>query len=341
MEQSLTSNPATPLSSNLAERLPANSLLSYKTKSQDGDEGQKIIIFGAPGTGKTVYAGGAADKFEVLWFDLENGKDSLLTNLSDEQLANITYVPISDTTDAPVAAVTLSKLFEHRRGRICYKHSEFNCPLCGKNSIELNLDDWTPDKGRVVVIDSATQFSWSAFFRAMFQLKKDLSDGDSTSFDIWRIQGAYITKLFSAIQASNNHVITIAHEHDVQYPDKSVRIVPSVGTKTQKMEFAKFFGHKLRASIKMGKYVMSSKIKAGANFEVGSRWNIDAEKAGVTICDFLTMGGKPMQQRKPEPVEQVQAEPSEQEQVDTSTGEVTVAAPAAKPKFQLNMGKNT
>lgn len=287
MVNSLNSSSSTPQPAGSAPKLGSN-LLLYKQSTSAGEDAQKIIIYGAPGTGKTLYAGGASSKFEVLWFDLENGKDSLLANLSEEQLSRITYIPLADSSDNPVAAPVIAALFQYGKGSICHEHSQFNCARCKPDArFNIDLSEWTADKNRVIVIDSATQLSWSAYFRALSQLNKSIEDGDQTSFDVWRIQGAYLAKIFSAIQASPHHVITISHEHEVEYPDKSKKLVPSVGTKTQKVEFSKYFGHKIRTAIKMGLFTRQTIQKAGASYEIGSRWNIDASQDGVTICDFL------------------------------------------------------
>ena len=62
----------------------------------------RVLIFGAPKSGKTQLAATLAAKFKLLWFDLENGYGTLL-KLPKEQQENIELISIPDSKTFPIA----------------------------------------------------------------------------------------------------------------------------------------------------------------------------------------------------------------------------------------------
>lgn len=82
--------------------MPAlNTLHASKTK--------RILVYGPPKSGKTKLVGELAEKMKLIWFDLENGKDTLF-QLPQEWQANIDMFSIPDARAFPMAIETCLKV---------------------------------------------------------------------------------------------------------------------------------------------------------------------------------------------------------------------------------------
>lgn len=263
-------------------------LSTYKAE----EEAQRLLIFGAPKTGKTLQLGKLARKFKLLWLDLENGKDTLF-QLPKEYLDNIEYISIKDTSINPIAVSTVSKMVESTTpGYICEDHSEWCCAKCAakKSSFfQIDMKQLTARNGWIIVVDSGTQFALSSMLHTCDKNNISLESGEKASFTIWGMQGVYIDKLFSMFQNGPWHLAVTSHEIEVTMPDKSKKIAPSIGTRNVAANFAKYFQHTLRATRVGGTYKVFSMAKDAANCEVGNRWNLDITKPGVDICDFFEL----------------------------------------------------
>jgi hypothetical protein len=267
------------------------SLLKYKATSSKAEH---VLIYGAPKVGKTRKMGELAKKFNLLWIDLENGVSTLMDSCTDEQLDKIEYIRIPDSTINPIACETLLKMFESTTpGYICTDHGVWCCDLCAKQKdtfFKINLKELTPANNWVIVIDSGTQFALSSFHKVCNKNNISLESGEKTSFTIWGMQGVYIDKLFSMMQISNNHVIVSGHEIEVDMPDKSKKIAPSIGTRKVAANFGKYFDHVIRATKDAGGYKLSCDPIKSFSCEVGSRWSLNAQTAD--IADFFIKPAK-------------------------------------------------
>lgn len=264
-------------------------LLRYK----DIEKAQRVLLYGAPKAGKTTMAGELASKYRLLWLDLEDGVDTLFGSLNDTQLENVEYIRIPDSPSNPVAVDTLLKMFDSKiAGYICEDHGNWNCIQCAKKKDEffqIDLNKLTPEEGWIIVIDSGTQYGQSAYHNVCNNSNISLTDGDKASFMIWGVQGAAIEKLFGLIQAGNNHVLLTAHEMEVEYPDKSKKLVASMGTKKVASSFGKYFNHIIRCSRQSMAHKQVSTTTAQVNVESGSRWGLDITEDGITILDFFKL----------------------------------------------------
>lgn len=260
-------------------------LLKYKGQPS----AQRVMVFGPPKSGKTSLLALLAAQYKILLLDLERGKETLMAACSDSELDNIEYINIPDSPTNPIADSTLLDMWESRKGWICEQHGVWKCPLCTKLASEffqINLDELTPENGWIICIDSGTQFGQSAFHYICNKNKVSLEDGDKASFLIWGVQGAHIEKLFGMIQAGKNHVLLIAHEIEVEMPDKSKKLVASMGTKRVASNFGKYFDHVIRLSKQAGKHKQMS-LTSAINAETGSRWGLDINDPRVSILDFF------------------------------------------------------
>lgn len=273
-------------------------LLRYK----DQPEAQSVLLYGAPFTGKTHMLGELAKEFNVLWIDLDNGKSTLLASLPDDALERIEYIHLKDTPQNPCAVLTLLSMFESTApGWICEKHSAWNCLACRAekaNAFQIDLTKLTPANNWVIVVDSGTQFAQSGLMYVCQKKNISFEDGDKASFTIWNMQGMYINKLFSMIQQGNNHVAVTAHEFEVQMPDKTKKIVASIGTRAVATNFGKYFDNMIRLAKIGTKHEAYSLTTDAPQCETGSRFEVDIRKPDTTICDFfklpanVTAGGK-------------------------------------------------
>lgn len=270
------------------------SLLKYKGVPQ----AQRMLIYGAPKTGKTVLAGSLAKYYNVLWLDLERGYSSLLgtdlipearLQLADADLERIEYIGIPDTPASPVACATLLKMVESKKGWICNTHGTWCCPLCAKQKDEffqIDLNQMTPDKW-VIVIDSGTQFGQSALSQICNRSGIKVEEGGHTTFEVWGAQGAYIAKLFGMFQNMNVNIVVLAHEIEVEMPDKTKRLAASMGTRNVASNFGKYFDHVIRLARAAGKHKVYSLTTSVGNFECGNRWSLDLSKPDVELKDFF------------------------------------------------------
>jgi len=267
-------------------------LLKYKQENLPLTT-RRLLIYGAPKTGKTALIGQLASKYKLLWLDTESGVDTLMATCSDAELGNVEYIGIKDLPSSPKADETLLRMFESKTtGYICKEHSTWNCPLCLKdkaNFFPINMNELTPANGWIIVIDSGTQFGLSAFNHICNQNNITLADGDKASFAIWGVQGAHIDKLGTLIENGKWDVALTAHEVEVEMVDKSKRIVASMGTRKVASSFGKYFTDVIRVYKTAAGHKAASLTTDLPNCETGSRWGIDLAAPNTTIHDFFEM----------------------------------------------------
>ena len=242
---------------------------------------RKILVYGAPKTGKTDLVGQLAASKKLWWFDLEDGVKTLLHSprMTPAMLANIELFRIPDTQIFPIAARTLLKVIKGLPVAICHTHGAVACPLCanGKGaSSTISLRDFTTND--VLVIDSVSQLAASA----MNDIQKDVISKDQfdkkPDWDDYANQGRIMDRIFSILQQAPFHVVAISHEQLVEMEDGKKKIVPIGGTSQFSKTFAKYFDDVVYTEVLNKKHKVGSSTDYSSNIIAGSRSNKVLEK---------------------------------------------------------------
>lgn len=247
--------------------------------------GQTILVYGPPKSGKTLLVGQLASKYKLKWFDLENGFLTLLNNLTSEQKENIDLFRLPDTRGYFIGLETLNKVFQNKPVNICDEHGKVACPVCSKNGGQSTpIDLSSLDSNTVVVIDSLTQLTSSAYSWAT----QDLKEGEKAEFKHWAAQGEALAAILSKIQQAKCHVICITHEQGLDMNDGTEKIVPMCGTKNFARNVGRYFSHVVYTEIKNRAYKRASSAAYNVKIVSGSRANIALEEdPNLTLADII------------------------------------------------------
>lgn len=236
---------------------------------------RKVLVYGAPKTGKTDFVGQLAAKKKLWWLDLEDGVKTLIHSprMTPAMLGNIELIKIPDTQIMPIAARTILKLIKGNPGWICESHGAWLCPMCGKTAdsarTAINLSEFTNND--VLVIDSVSQLAASA----MNDIQKAAIAADKfdekPNWDDYFNQGRIMDRIFSIMQQAPFHVIAISHEQLVEMEDGKKKIVPIGGTSQFSKTFAKFFDDVVYAEKVNGKHKFATGSTYSNSIVLGSR----------------------------------------------------------------------
>lgn len=255
-----------------------SNLHAYKARTN-------VCVFGAPKSGKSQLTAGLSEKFNLIWFDLENGWEILLKQ-PPENSSRITLIKLEDTKDNPVAIETVNRALIGSKGSICHAHGKWNCLLCKDPSTvdEIHLNALGPDT--IVVIDTGSQLATSA----MFHVTKGKPELYKLQQDDWGSIGKLLESGVSFIQQSKYHCVLIAHELETKMEDDKVRIVPSIGTTNFSARFGGKFSHIVHTEVKNGKHVAQSGSTCNQRFLTGSRTDVRMEDMGehASLLPFFT-----------------------------------------------------
>ena len=244
----------------------------------------RVLIFGAPKSGKTQLAATLAAKYKVIWFDLENGYGTLL-KLPKEQQANIELISIPDSKTFPIAIETMLKVITGAPVSICEEHGKVNCPICKKDdkpAAEVSLKE--VDNNTVVVIDSLTQLTNSA----IAFITKAQPDDYKMDFSDWGNLRAVVEKFLSQVQQARYNVVCISHEEEVEMEDGRKKIVPVCGSSKSSRNTAKYFDHVVYCEVKNKKHISASSTTFANNIVTGSRTDFVMESAvEPTLLDLF------------------------------------------------------
>lgn len=240
----------------------------------------RVLIFGAPKTGKTELVGRLAEQgFKLIWFDFENGYETLL-KLPESAKQNINLIRIPDTRSMPMAIETALKIIKGTKSEICNVHGKVGCPKCGidfkddrANNFETIELSTLNDPKTVVVFDSLTQLTNSA----IANITKGQSDEYKMQFDDWGNLGKLMDIFLSHIQQANYNVVCISHESEVEMEDDRKKIVPVSGTRNFSRNTAKYFDHVIYAEVKNKKHNFGSATDYAMNIVTGSRTDVKLE----------------------------------------------------------------
>lgn len=237
--------------------------LSQKTASKS----RRVLLFGPPKSGKTQLAGALASDFNLIWFDLENGVDTLL-KLPEEQKERIEVISLPDTRSFPIAIETCLKVIKGSKTNICEKHGKVDCALCKKANDPFSiLELGALDLDTIVVFDSLTQLTNSA----IAHITKGKDEDYKMEFDDWGNLGKLMDTFLSHVQNAPFHIICISHETEVQMVDGKDKIVPTAGTRNFSRNTAKYFDEVYYLQVKNGKHVVGSSTTFANNILTGSR----------------------------------------------------------------------
>ena len=233
---------------------------------------QKTIIYGASKTGKTRMIGRLAKTHKLLWFDTENGINTLLdpTNLDKEYLSNITYIKLPDSFEEPLAAQALMKVFSFKETKICDTHGIVDCPTCLKEKAEFTTVDLKKlPEGTIVVVDSLAQLvnSW------MNHIARGKPEGYKFQFDDWALLGVYGKKFLTNIQVSPINIIITSREMEVIMEDGRKILVPNGGTRNFSCDVPGYFDHVVYTNMVGKKHAQGSSTTYTTQAMAGSRTN--------------------------------------------------------------------
>lgn len=236
---------------------------------------QRVIIYGAPETGKTQLALSLAERFNVLYIGIENGH-STGYKLPIEWQERINVINLPDSRVFPIGVETVLKFIKGTATNICVEHGKVECQLCKKDSSKpwelVHLDSL--DGTWVVVFDSLTQLTNSA----ISHITKGKPDDYKLDYDDWAMLGKLMDMFLSQIQQAGYNIVCVSHEMEVEMEDGRKKLVPVCGTSKFSRNVSKYFDHTVYAEIKNRKHIFSSSSTGSMQAVAGSRTGIELEK---------------------------------------------------------------
>lgn len=242
---------------------------------------RKILVYGAPKTGKTEFVAGLAEQKRLWWFDLEDGIKSVMSSprINKEWLNNIEYYRIQDTQIAPIAIDTMLRIIKGGEHSICQAHGKIGCLACKAAKAPastFNIGTFTNND--VLVIDSVSQLSASVMnYIRRAHIAADNWDG-KPDWDDYAKQGAILDRIFSILQQAPFNIVVISHENLVEMEDGKKKLVPIAGTSQFSKTFAKYFDDVVYAEVVNKKHKFASSTVYSGSIVLGSRSGKELEK---------------------------------------------------------------
>jgi len=237
--------------------------LSQRTASKS----HRALVFGPPKSGKTQLAGQLSKEFNLIWFDLENGIDTLL-KLPEDQQERVEVITLPDTRSYPIAIETMLKVIKGGKVDICEKHGKVGCSLCKKDSLPfttVELNNLPLDT--IVVVDSLTQLTNSA----ISHITKNQPEDYKLNYDDWGNLGKLMDTFLSHVQQAPFNIVCISHETEAEMEDGKTKLVPTAGTRAFSRNTAKYFDEVIYAEVKNKKHIAASSTLYNGNILTGSR----------------------------------------------------------------------
>ena len=235
----------------------------------------RVCVYGEPKSGKTQLAGELSKEFDILYFGLENGHETLL-KLPYEQQERIDCILIPDSRVFPIGIETMLKVVTGNKVEICEEHGKVSCALCKKDQKAFSIVELNAlPKTTIVVIDSLTQLAVSA----MAHITKGQADDYKYEWDDYRKQGTLMDKFLSQIQQAKYNVICITHVTETEQEDGRKKLVPVAGTTNFSRNTAKYFDHVVYCELKNKKHNFASSTTYSNNILTGSRTDVALESS--------------------------------------------------------------
>jgi hypothetical protein len=246
-----------------------------KLSSMQQSATHRVLIYGPPKSGKTQLAGSLSSAFDILWFDLESGKDTLF-KLPKAQQERIELVSLPDTRSYPIAIETMLKVIKGGKVNICEKHGKVSCALCMKDSSPITAVELSAlPTSTIVVVDSMTQLTNSA----IAHITKAQPDDYKLQYDDWGNLGKLMDIFLSHVQQAGYNIIVISHEVEAEQEDGKAKLVPVAGTRNFSRNSAKYFDEVIYCEVKNGKHVYGSSTTYANKIMTGSRTGMTLEKS--------------------------------------------------------------
>ncbi len=247
---------------------------------------QSCLIYGAPKTGKTTLAAVLAQKYNVIWIDLEKGYQTLFLSVPKELWHKITLIRVADVQDTSFGIKTVLAILRAKGSvSICDEHGRVSCPVCNVAKASFTTIDptkWTTDT--VLVTDSLTQLSDSAMAHVLgaspdgFVFKKK-------EFSHYDNQGLILKNILNAQQRLLCHSVFISHEEELEQEDGTKKLTPVGGTRNFSKIVSRYFDHVVYLSIRNKQHCINSTTVSDIRVQAGSRNQVDVKK----LEDFVNI----------------------------------------------------
>lgn len=238
-----------------------------KLSDKEASNIHHILLFGPPKSGKTQLAGTLAAEFNLHWFDLENGYETLL-KLPEANKERVEIFSIPDTRSFPIAIETMLKVIKGGRFEICELHGKISCALCKKENAGFSVLDTREFTNKdVLVVDSLTQLTNSA----ISHITKNQPEDYKLNYDDWGNLGKLMDAFLSHVQNAPFNVVCISHETEAEMEDGKTKLVPTAGTRNFSRNTARYFGEVIYCEVKNRKHIAASSTTYANNILSGSR----------------------------------------------------------------------
>lgn len=205
----------------------------------------RLILFGAPGSGKTWAIGKLATTHRLHYFSLENGHQTLLNPACVPIAArdNVEIIRMFDTPETPIVATSLDAFFKTRKGSFCEAHGRNECPLCkSTRGTDTVIDIASLTHEDILIFDSLTQWEASISFFLTRSTDGEIERSGDKVFDYYRKLALYLSRSLSRLQLiSNCSFIVISHEVGIETVTGDDKIAPAGGSKNFARNNARFF----------------------------------------------------------------------------------------------------
>ena len=270
------------------------------------DRPQKILVYGAPKSGKSLLVGKLAEQgYELYWFDGDNGID-VLFQLPPEAQERITVFPIRDLGQNFEFAKASNEFAAYRNFTVCEAHGAVNCVSCKAKQLPTATFDWqavVSNPKAVIVFDSLSQLVTSVQNYVARNDKFDdfgsINKESKREWGHYMAQNLVMSKFFSMIQNAPCKVVCISHETDLD-PEKNPNakvIIPTGGTSTQSKTVAKYFGHVVHCRLRNNQHKIVSGTTSDPNAIAGSRLDVDVSNDPRGLAAMFE-AGSPIQKEE-------------------------------------------
>ncbi len=260
---------------------------------------QSVLIYGPPKSGKTQIVGELSSHYNLIWFDLEHGSDTL-RKLPLLQQERIELISLADTRSYPIAVETCLKVIKGGPVDICETHGKVGCQTCAKTPAESQFVHVELNKlplDTIVVFDSLTQLTNSG----IAHITKNQPEDYRLEYNDWANLGKIMETFLSHLQQAKFNVVCISHEVEAEMEDGKMKIFPVSGTRNFSRNTAKYFGHVVYANIKLNKHVFASSSTAVMNTMTGSRLDVATEKMEKPSLLSIFQNGAASAKKGPQP----------------------------------------